>query len=474
MEEDTPERRALHIALLCFVTLFTLLDLLSLRGASTRKGPGIEARSGMTAPRPAALQPKPARPAPCIALEETKGRDLHASAARSSGITREAARYPAPEPARRKRLRLEEEEAVMEGLHYRRYVFAPDEGGESRVHVLVWEAEGSGGGHVELSLGRDRIPGRERVSSMAERKGAVAAVNASFFASNGKPLGLLVQDGELYSLPIKRRSALGIFPGGRFMVGNPTFSGSIRTRAGTMAIDGVNQHAVGDSCIVFTPRFGLTTGTRREGLEVAVVDSHVVAMQSRDTPIPPQGLVVSCPASAARILGEPGYWDEIRVGFGLTPPWKECAAAVGGGPRLLEDSAPAVNWREEGFTRSFACTPAPRTAAGIDRSGRKLTLVVVDGRCRGWSRGVTLRELALIMADLGCSDAVNLDGGGSSVMWIRGRIVNRPSDGVERAVGAALLIVPGPRTAAGGGVLASGPALAPGGAGIDTAEEGGV
>ena len=81
----------------------------------------------------------------------------------------------------------------------------------------------------------------------------------------------------------------------------------------------------------------------------------------------------------------------------------------------------------------------PRTALGFDDSGRWLLLAVVDGRQPGYSEGVTLYELARIMKTRGCTQSINLDGGGSSVMLIRGqdngvRTFNRPSDGSNRPV----------------------------------------
>jgi exopolysaccharide biosynthesis protein len=66
----------------------------------------------------------------------------------------------------------------------------------------------------------------------------------------------------------------------------------------------------------------------------------------------------------------------------------------------------------------------------------ELLLVVIDGRRPGYSVGATLPEAARVMQSLGARDALNLDGGGSSAMVVRGRVVNRPSDpGGERAVG---------------------------------------
>lgn len=80
----------------------------------------------------------------------------------------------------------------------------------------------------------------------------------------------------------------------------------------------------------------------------------------------------------------------------------------------------------------------PRTLVGIDKRRRYLLLVVADGRLRGYSEGITLYEAALLMKEKGCHDAVNLDGGGSSVMIVSRdshlRIMNRPSRGKARPV----------------------------------------
>lgn len=84
----------------------------------------------------------------------------------------------------------------------------------------------------------------------------------------------------------------------------------------------------------------------------------------------------------------------------------------------------------------------PRTAIGMVEANR-LLFVVVDGREEGYSRGVTMTELARIMADLGCTVAYNLDGGGSSAMFWNGSIINQPSNGGERATSDILYLTRG-------------------------------
>ena len=119
---------------------------------------------------------------------------------------------------------------------------------------------------------------------------------------------------------------------------------------------------------------------------------------------------------------------------------------AGMGPRGgLPGTLLVENGRDRGATaRVDPQERHPRTAAGVTRDGRTLVLLVVDGRRAGWSVGVTLPELGRMMLDAGAWNAVNLDGGGSSVMWYRapretgGRVLNRPSDGRVRPVATHL------------------------------------
>jgi exopolysaccharide biosynthesis protein len=89
-------------------------------------------------------------------------------------------------------------------------------------------------------------------------------------------------------------------------------------------------------------------------------------------------------------------------------------------------------------------TRHPRTVVGLNANRSKLVIMVVDGRRPGISVGMSYSELATEMTRLGCREALNLDGGGSSVMAVRDaatgtfRILNHPSDGHERAVASAL------------------------------------
>ncbi len=122
--------------------------------------------------------------------------------------------------------------------------------------------------------------------------------------------------------------------------------------------------------------------------------------------------------------------------------------AVGGKPIIVRDSA-MVPGIDSANGAVFSTTHHPRTAVGISRDGHRVIFVVVDGRQKPYSDGMTLRQLATLMLSLGAHTAMNLDGGGSSTMIFADpaangalRIANRPSDKEgERGVGDAVAIV---------------------------------
>lgn len=119
-------------------------------------------------------------------------------------------------------------------------------------------------------------------------------------------------------------------------------------------------------------------------------------------------------------------------------PWIE--AAVSGWPMIVTGCR-ASGAGELPGSDAFTRSPHPRTAVGLSADGRTMYFVVADGRREGVP-GMTLAELAGFMRSrLGVCSAMNLDGGGSSAMWVGDRIVNQPSDGRERRVADHLAVV---------------------------------
>ena len=124
-------------------------------------------------------------------------------------------------------------------------------------------------------------------------------------------------------------------------------------------------------------------------------------------------------------------------------PWR-AEELVGGGPMLVSRSVLANREVAECFQSLGGTSRHPRTAAGWTKDGT-LLLLVVDGRSKA-SRGATLAETGRMLLAHGAHEALNLDGGGSSTLWVAGRILNSPSDrSGERPVGSVLALVPAKR-----------------------------
>jgi exopolysaccharide biosynthesis protein len=121
----------------------------------------------------------------------------------------------------------------------------------------------------------------------------------------------------------------------------------------------------------------------------------------------------------------------------LREPKRWMTGAVSGWPMVVEDCMPVAALPGSAH---FTLAPHPRTAVGLSRDRRKLLLVVADGRREGVP-GLTLPELAALMVEMGACTALNLDGGGSSALWLRDRVVNQPSDGLERKVANHLGVI---------------------------------
>jgi len=113
--------------------------------------------------------------------------------------------------------------------------------------------------------------------------------------------------------------------------------------------------------------------------------------------------------------------------------------AIQAGPVLINNSKINISIENEVFFDTKIPEINPRTAAGYTSDG-KLILMVVDGR-QAMSRGVYLEELAIMMHDLGCIEAINLDGGGSSSIVVNGSLLNKPSGtNIQREVMSAIAV----------------------------------
>ncbi|MBO8126118.1 MAG: phosphodiester glycosidase family protein [Firmicutes bacterium] len=295
---------------------------------------------------------------------------------------------------------------------------------------------------VETRLAQERTLGREPLSAITKRAGALAGINGSFFSSDGTPLGLYIQDGRLITEPILHRTALAVTEEGKLLITPFGFSGKVRLGEVELPVSGLNRQRYTDELIIYTPDRGETTETNSFGFELVIIDGKVAERVRGDAAIPRNGYVVSGHGKYKDILQGIEVGTPCTLQLETEPDWRRAKIryAVGAGPQLVKNGQIQITADEESFKPDITQGKAPRSALGLTPSG-KIVAVTVNGRKANISVGMTLEELAELMVELGCEQALNLDGGGSVTMVIRDRPLNMPSDGRERQVSSAILFI---------------------------------
>lgn len=309
--------------------------------------------------------------------------------------------------------------------------------------------------HIECIPGKGQNGRRETVSSITARTGCLAAVNASFFSTTGDTIGLAVSNGELLSSPYPNRVCVGWTADRKALVDWVTMTASARLGDTSMPIAGINRVRKRGELVLYTSYYGPTTLTDAAGSE-AVLTGVRLPLRPGETsgvvslvrtfagrcPIPPDGIVLSGSGAASDFIRRLKPGDKVELSITLQgsngTSWNEVTHAVCGGPYVVKDGREYVDLAAEGFAPSFGSTRHPRTLLGLTAAGR-LLIVTVDGR-QTISTGITLQEAARLMLNLGAVTAVNLDGGGSTTLAVRGMVLNSPSGGKERPVTTALAV----------------------------------
>lgn len=325
------------------------------------------------------------------------------------------------------------------------------------IRTYVLTVDPSQGASIDIALSNDRLAGLEKTSDMAKRLGAIAAVNGDFGFNSGRPVHPFALDGDLIQtsnafgvlFTIAGDGTMGIskpakqevtvtevdsgetWPVAEWNDGRPT-AGEIAayTAAGT----GLDEPRPSTCSVRLLPA-GDSSPTDDGVTRTYSVDQSGCFSSSFATQ---DGVVLS----AAPTTDEATFLRSLSPGETIEISWSLGIAGLTdaiGGDRVLVDKGRVAL----GPCTGAVCGPNPRTAIGLTAEGRVL-LVVVDGR-QSSSSGMSLMELAQFMANrLGAEVAMNLDGGGSSTMAVRGGVYNHPGDGFERAVSSAVLVQAGP------------------------------
>lgn len=309
------------------------------------------------------------------------------------------------------------------------------------------------------AVGLSPIP--EQAASFDPSRPVIAALNGDFYRRDGPyagdPRGLQIVDGELMSAPGGTASCW-VDAAGEPHTGVTRSVFRVTWPDGTSAAFGLNGNRRPNSLELYTPAVGASTRTSggRELILEAASNRPLLPLKPNqtyrarvretrekgDTRLPPGCVVLSIGPGLARTVPALPAGTELSFATDIEPSLKGVTTALSGGPVLVQNGKRQRIRTSDEDDDSFRATSMlerhPRSAIGWNEEA--FFLVAVDGRQRN-SVGMTLNELAAFLVELGCREAMNLDGGGSSTLWFDGRIRNRPCDGHARPVANALVVV---------------------------------
>ena len=311
--------------------------------------------------------------------------------------------------------------------------------------------------HFQLvtALAQDHIYGLAPVTEQLERvttptQRPVAAVNGDFFVIRpgpyqGDPLGLQIVNGRLVSAPTGE--AFWMSPKGQPRIGAVQAAFRATGPDGLNLTFGLNEKCEPNAAVLYTPAVGASTRTT-EGVELILeregegpwlplraaerYQARIAAVRTEgNTSLRPEIMVLSIGPELAQKLPALTAGMTVSLDLETTPDLTDVTTALGAGRILVR----------EGQVSNLQRYPHrhPRTALGWNAT--HLFLVVVDGRQAGLSKGMNYTELSALLLRLGCTEAINLDGGGSSTLWLGGQIINSPSDGQPRRIANSLIVV---------------------------------
>ena len=328
---------------------------------------------------------------------------------------------------------------------------------DSAAPGISFEASGPAAGVNALETVRSQAG---RVSRNGHR--VIAAINGDVWVTDDAsgtraPGGLSIHLGELVTGSSTARPTLGFDGEGKPQLGDVSVTAAVTLSDGTtsLAIDRVNKPRRSGDLVLYTRRWGASTRALAGGTEVVLTGAALplrasgtwtasvasVAPARGNTAIPAGSLVLSAQGTDAAALAGLTKGSTVMVTTTITSGWEDVVEAVSGREWLVDGARQSIR-----PVSTFTTAAHPRTAVALRADGR-LVLATVDGRWSGYSIGVTATDLAGLLRDQGAVQAIMLDGGGSTTALVRrpgdveATLANRPSDGGERAVDGALLVV---------------------------------
>ncbi|NUN07844.1 MAG: DUF4623 domain-containing protein [Ignavibacteriaceae bacterium] len=301
--------------------------------------------------------------------------------------------------------------------------------------------------------------GFEKTSSMAARSSrsgniVIGAVNGDFFgiSNSSNPYTFLtgsqITNREYAQGHTNKRPSVAFRPDNKVIFDDLGFGGNVTSVSDSVfSLTGFNDTVKANGLILYNKFMGTSTKTAGNVTEIKLkpVDEFAVnqinkfVVQSKvsgtgNMSFTETEYVLSGRGNAKAYLDSLVFTgDTLRIRINSNPSRGDLVELISGSPRMITNGV---------INSGIDPNVHPRTAVGLNQDSTRFYLVTVDGRQAGFSVGMSLPQMAAYMLSIGCYQALNLDGGGSTTMVIRGKVVNSPSDaGGERSCGNALLAV---------------------------------
>ncbi len=277
-------------------------------------------------------------------------------------------------------------------------------------------------------LGQPSVIGSSSIGNIATSNGAAAAINGGYFNRNTRhPLGAIKVGGKWLSSPILGRGALGWQERGGWQIARLNYSEKIASSRGQVTNNLLNSGYSQGQVARYSADWGSTYQpiTNNE-LILTVQDGRVQQVTNGGTsgtlsiPIPREGYLLIGRGGA---LTDWAVGTTVQISASSSPAgFDRLPNILGAGPWLIQQRRVVLDATAEKFSGGFGTQSAARSAIAINAQGK---LWIVSALDRVGGKGPTLGELAKMLQEMGAVDALNLDGGSSTSLFLGGQLVNR-------------------------------------------------
>jgi hypothetical protein len=296
----------------------------------------------------------------------------------------------------------------------------------------------------------DGLGGTAPLIQTAQRYLAVAGINGGYFNRNNRlPLGAIRRDSQWLSGPILNRGAIAWNDSGQFYFGRLTLEETLITANNKrLPILFLNSGYIQSGIARYTPGWGATYTPLTDNEIILVVQKDQITQQlpggkvgGTAVPIPQDGYLLTLRANAASAASQLPIGSAVSISSSTAPTdFSRYPHIIGAGPLLIQNRQIVLDAKAEKFSNAFIAEKAIRSGICTTATGT-LMIAAVHNRAGGY--GPTLAEHAQLMQQMGCVDALNLDGGSSTSLYLGGQLLDRsPSTAARVHNGIGIFLKP--------------------------------